>query len=154
MPCHVFFLEHLQPNKGKMREKEWKWQESEWKVRHSSATDGDSVAAWVEPSEGASVQVVCVCVWGGAPGYHDNPSRGRLRSESTRLAVARRAFKGPALACHLNPHPRLPPIVWPQEATEGDDHGGGRGCATWFYSQTSMEQCTPNNKRSQTHLPL
>lgn len=37
-----------------------KWQESMGKVRHSSATDGDSVAAWVEPSEG-----VCVFVWGG-----------------------------------------------------------------------------------------
>lgn len=26
-----------------------------------SATDGDSVAAWVEPSEGVSVLCVCVC---------------------------------------------------------------------------------------------
>lgn len=41
------------------------WQESMWKVRHSSATDGDSVAAGVEPSEGASLQHVCVCVCAG-----------------------------------------------------------------------------------------
>ena len=35
------------------------------KVRHSSsATDGDSVAAWVEPSEGVSVEYVCVGVGG------------------------------------------------------------------------------------------
>ena len=48
------------------------------KVRHSSnATDGDSVAAWVEPSEGVSVEYVCMCVlgWGVTPGYHDNQSR-------------------------------------------------------------------------------
>lgn len=35
------------------------------KVRHSSATDGDSVAAWVEPSEDVYVCVfVYVCVGG------------------------------------------------------------------------------------------
>lgn len=43
------------------------------KVRHSSATDGDRVAAWVEPSEG-----VCVC---GTPGCHDYPERAGWRSE-------------------------------------------------------------------------
>lgn len=41
------------------------------KVRHSSATDGDRVAAWVEPSEG-------VC---GTPGCHDYPERAGWRSE-------------------------------------------------------------------------
>lgn len=37
------------------------------KVRHSSATDGDSVAAWVEPSEGVCI---CVCLFGGGGWKH------------------------------------------------------------------------------------
>ena len=64
------------------------------KVRHSSATDGDSVASWVEPSEGVSLSCMCVCVW-GTPGYHDNPSGqvGEVRAPA--LAVARKAVRVP-----------------------------------------------------------
>lgn len=55
------------------------------KVRHSSATDGDRVAAWVEPSEG-----VCVCVEHLAA--MTTPS-GQVGEVSVAPAVARRAAR-------------------------------------------------------------
>lgn len=59
-----FLLREMNKQKGRRRDVRMTGQHGE-KVRHSSsATDGDSVAAWVEPSEGVSVEYVCVGVGG------------------------------------------------------------------------------------------
>lgn len=88
-----------------------------------SATDGDSVATWVEPSEGVSV--LCVCVW-GTPGYHDNPTSRQVAEEVRAPAWL---LLGGLLefSSGMPPKPRTPltPSIPPvaSEATWGEDHG-------------------------------
>lgn len=72
------------------------------KVRQSSATDGGSVAAGVEPSEGAST--LCVCVGEHLATMTTRAGRPENRAGS---GVARKGGYRPALACHQNAEPPL-----------------------------------------------
>lgn len=113
------------------------------KVRHSSATDGDSVAAWVEPSEGVSVWCVC-----GTPGYHDNPSGqvGETRAPAWLLLGGLLEFSS-----GMPPNPQTPPVASGGDMGRGSWERGGVG-ATWCHSQIKTEQHT-TYKKDQTGDP-
>jgi len=94
------------------------------KVRHRSATDGDSAAAWVEPSEGECTVCVCVCVCVGG-GW------GHLATMTTPSGQAGevRASAWPLLGGLLEFSSGMPPK--PRAAAPPSARGGDMGRGSW-----------------------
>lgn len=73
---------------------------------------------------GRSPQRVCVCLFGEGetPGYHDDSSGqvAGVRAPAWLLLGGLSEFSSGMP--HKNPAPP-PPLLWPQEATRGEDHG-------------------------------